>query len=122
MRKQDFDYLVTVVDEWWGRPVRHLLHPVFLYQFGDTAFVGEVEGAVVGFLVGFSGRRDPGEAYIHMVAVAPASRHAGVARALYETFFAAVAARGCRRIKAITTPGNRGSVAFHNADGIRRGH
>ncbi|MEW6046691.1 MAG: GNAT family N-acetyltransferase [Bacillota bacterium] len=118
MRKQDFDYLVTVVDEWWGRPVRHLLHPVFLYQFGDTAFVAENKGAVVGFLVGFAGQRDPEEAYVHMVAVAPASRHAGVGRALYESFIEVVAERGCRRIKAITTPGNRESVAFHTRMGF----
>lgn len=40
-------------------------------------------------------------------------------RALYEAFIADVSGRGVRRVKAITWPGNRASVGFHQAIGFR---
>ena len=39
-------------------------------------------------------------------------------RRLYERFFADVAARGVRRVTAVTWPGNRAPVAFHRAMGF----
>lgn len=37
LTREDFDRLCLSLDEWWGAPVCHLLHPMFLEQFGDTA-------------------------------------------------------------------------------------
>jgi len=113
MTKSDFDYLQGAIDGWWGRPIKHILHPVYLYQFGNTAFMAEENDQIVGFLVGFVSQREHQEAYIHMVAVDPKVRKRGIARALYNQFFAVVAELGCQRVKAITLPINRISIAFH---------
>ena len=118
MNKQDFNFLLEVVDDWWGSQVRHMLHPMLLYQFGDTAFVAEDKGQVVGFLAGFISQKDPLEAYIHLAAVDPKQRLTGTARTLYEHFISEVLSRGCDRLKAITLPENTGSIAFHRKMGF----
>jgi predicted GNAT superfamily acetyltransferase len=120
MNKADFDYLLGVLDAWWGgRPIHHLLHPVYLYQFGDTAFVVEENTQVTGFLVGFVAQTMTGEAYVHLVGTAPAARKHGVARSLYERFFSVAQSRGCRCVKAITVPTNQVSIDFHQQMGFR---
>lgn len=119
MTKSDFDYLLTVIDDWWGRPTSYKFHPVYLYQFGNTAFVMEDQGRVVGFVVGFISQADPREAYIHLVAADPQFRSRGIGRALYNHFCAEVLARGCCRVRAITMPNNRDSIAFHQHMGFR---
>ena len=49
----------------------------------------------------------------------PAERGSGLGRLLYEAFFAAAEARGCVLVRAITSPVNRGSVAFHQRMGFQ---
>lgn len=119
MTKSDFDYLLTVIDNWWGWPTSFKFHPVYLYQFGNTAFVMEDNGKVVGFVVGFISQTDPQEAYIHLVATEPQYRTKGIARTLYKRFFTEVFTRGCCRVRAITIPTNRESIAFHKHMGFR---
>lgn len=119
MTKADFDFLLGEVDAWWGgREIRPLLHPAHLYQFGDMAFVADVDGAVAGFIVGFVSQTAPDEAYVHLAATSPTVRGQGVGRALYARFCAVAAARGCRRVKGITTPTNTDSIAFHRRLGF----
>jgi predicted GNAT superfamily acetyltransferase len=50
--------------------------------------------------------------------VRPSLRRSGLARALYERFFDEMRASGCRRVDAITGPGNRRSQEFHAAMGF----
>lgn len=69
-------------------------------------------------LIGFVSQKDPSEAYIHLVGTDPGRRGRGRARALYEHFFAEARRRGCARVKAITSPKNAGSIAFHRAMGF----
>jgi GNAT superfamily N-acetyltransferase len=116
----DHARLVGLVDEWWGgRKLHHLLPKLWLQHFTGTSWLAEDEdGKPVGFLIGFISPDRPDEAYIHMVATNPNLRRAGLGRALYERFFAEVAARGARRVTAITWPGNRVSVGFHRAMGF----
>ena len=61
----------------------------------------------------------PGEAYIHFVGVDPGERSQGLGRRLYGTFFDVVQARGCTRVRAVTSPVNTGSIAFHRRMGFR---
>lgn len=116
----DHAALVERMDEWWaGRRVRHLLPRLWLRHFTGTSWVAEDPGgAVVGFLVGFVSPDQPDQAYVHLVATSPNHRRGGLGRALYERFLEDVAARGVRRVSAITWPGNRTSVAFHRAMGF----
>jgi ribosomal protein S18 acetylase RimI-like enzyme len=114
------DYLrvTRVVDEWWGgRQMAAMLPKLFFVHFRDTSFVAESEdGALAGFLCGFRSQSFADEAYVHFVGVDPATRGSGLGRELYERFFAAVAPRTV--VRAVTSPVNERSVAFHRAIGF----
>jgi ribosomal protein S18 acetylase RimI-like enzyme len=114
----DYDPIIAVVDDWWGRPIRSALPRVFLDHFHATSTIAETDGALAGFLVGFLSPSQPDAAYIHFVGVDPALRGNGLARVLYERFFALAAADGRRVVRAITAPHNVGSIAFHTAMGF----
>jgi ribosomal protein S18 acetylase RimI-like enzyme len=74
---------------------------------------------MVAFLVAFLSPSRPDEAYIHFVGVHPDHRHAGLARSLYEAFFAYAAGSGRSRVTAVTSAANTGSIAFHEHMGFR---
>jgi GNAT superfamily N-acetyltransferase len=118
----DHRTIVAVVDGWWGgdRTVALLLPRLWFDHFAGTSWVVESgDRRLEGFLVGFISPDDPATAYIHMVSTNPNRRRAGLGRRLYERFFDDAAARGARRVSALTWPGNRVSVAFHTAMGFR---
>ena len=60
----------------------------------------------------------PDAAYIHFIGVHPAHRRGGLARVLYERFFAMAAADGRTVVRAVTSPVNARSIAFHAALGF----
>ena len=93
-----------------------MLPKLFFVHFRDTSFVVDDDGEIAGFLCGFRSQTHADEAYIHFVGVDPDRRGAGVARALYERFFEAVAPRTI--VRAVTSPVNERSVAFHRALGF----
>ncbi|MEM9072575.1 MAG: GNAT family N-acetyltransferase [Myxococcota bacterium] len=115
IQKVDYDYLVRVMDRWWGGPAGQRAHPIFFYEFGDHALIAEDGDEVVGFLLGFI-TVDLG--YIHLVGIEPGHRRRGVGQALYHHFTDRCQAAGARRIKAIAAVGNDASVAFHDALGF----
>jgi ribosomal protein S18 acetylase RimI-like enzyme len=90
-----------------------MLPRLFFVHFRETSFVAERGGQVIGFLVGFVSQTFADEAYIHFAGVHPDFRKNGVARALYERFFEAVARLGRGVVRCITSPVNKGSVSFH---------
>ena len=113
----DYATVIGVVDQWWGgRPMAAMLPKLLFVHFRDTSFVAEEDARIVGFLCGFRSQTHDDEAYIHFVGVDPASRGAGVGRALYERFFEAVAPRTV--VRGVTAPVNERSVAFHRALGF----
>lgn len=113
----DYARVIDVVDEWWGgRQMASMLPKLFFVHFADTSFVAEEDGALAGFLVGFRSQTHDDEAYVHFVGIDPAHRGSGLGRALYQRFFAAVAPR--RTVRAVTSPVNERSVAFHRALGF----
>jgi ribosomal protein S18 acetylase RimI-like enzyme len=120
----DYDQIIAVVDEWWGRPIRPALARVFLDHFFATSTIAESGtaenkgGELAGFLIGFLSPSQPDAAYIHFVGVHPSLRGNGLARVLYERFFALAAANGRPLVTAITAPQNAGSIAFHTAMGF----
>ena len=117
-RPDDYDAIIAVVDEWWGRPIAGVLPRLFLDHFHATSLVAELDGELAGFLIGFHSPSAPEQAYIHFVGVAPATRGNGLARRLYEAFFAGAFRDGCTLVHAITSPVNTGSIAFHRAMGF----
>jgi ribosomal protein S18 acetylase RimI-like enzyme len=119
IRPQDYQAVMSVIDDWWnGRQMADKLPRLFFEHFTDTSFAAERHGELAGFLVGFISQSRPGEAYIHFVGVHPDERGRGLGRRLYEHFFAAVRARGCELVRAITAPVNQGSIGFHRQMGF----
>ncbi|MGH3156203.1 MAG: GNAT family N-acetyltransferase, partial [Streptosporangiaceae bacterium] len=95
----------------WGY-LRGLHHAMFFVEFGDTAFVARSGGAeIVGYLLGLVA--PTGDGYVHFIAVRDDARHLGLGRKLYDAFTAAAKERGATGLKAITSPENTGSLAFH---------
>jgi GNAT superfamily N-acetyltransferase len=125
--KGDFDRIVEVIDHWWGGPIGTFAHPIFFYELGNEALVVESGSEMIGFLLGFVVAGAAGHApteeggghtgYVHLVGIHPDYRRRGVGRLLYDRFTDECRAAGCERMKAITTPGNEGSIRFHVALG-----
>lgn len=116
----DHPTIVDLVDEWWGGLRVHEQLPRLWFQhFTGTSWIVEsADGRPAGFLVGFVSPDDPSVGYVHMVGTSPNHRRRGLGRRLYERFIDDVSKRGVRRVRAITWPGNRPSVAFHRAIGF----
>jgi predicted GNAT superfamily acetyltransferase len=117
-RPADFDTIIAVVDDWWGRAAARGLTRLFLDHFFGTSLIAEHGGELAGFLIGFMSPSKPKDAYIHFAAVAPAWRRTGLARSLYEQFFDRARHDGRTVVKAITSPQNGASIAFHRAMGF----
>jgi predicted GNAT superfamily acetyltransferase len=116
----DYRPVITVLNEWWGgRHMSDMLPKLFFVHFSSTGFIAEEDGSIIGFLVGFISQTRPDEAYIHFSGVHPDFRKRGIARTLYDRFFAAVRSRGCREVRCVTSIVNKTSIAFHTALGFR---
>ncbi|MGW1835934.1 GNAT family N-acetyltransferase [Streptomyces sp. BBFR2] len=130
-RVTDHPALVRCVQHWWGdsrtpeeaRALSLLLPRLFLQFFSRTSLVLESPeagdgGGVQAFLVGFHAPENTTDAYIHFVGVHPELRGQGVGRQLYTAFFAQAAEAGRTDVRAIVSPGNAASLAFHQAMGF----
>ncbi|HEY0717152.1 MAG TPA: GNAT family N-acetyltransferase [Streptosporangiaceae bacterium] len=118
-RGTDLAAILADYPRFWGarEQPRFLHHPMFITEFGDTAFVARrPDGQILAYLLGFIA--PTGDAYIHLVAVRDDARGQGMARRLYATFAEAAVGRGARALKAITSPGNAESLTFHQALGF----
>jgi ribosomal protein S18 acetylase RimI-like enzyme len=118
-KPQDYDAMVAVASEWWGRDMVPGLPRLFLDHFWATSlFAEDPEHQITGFLVGFHSPSEPTEAYIHYVAVHPAERRSGLARRMYSGFFDHAIAEGRTVVRAITSPSNEQSIEFHRHMGF----
>jgi GNAT superfamily N-acetyltransferase len=126
--KGDFDRIVEVIDHWWGGPISTFAHPIFFYELGEQALVVEQGSEMIGFLLGFlspgpdtdteaAAAKGGRTGNVHLVGIHPDYRRRGVGRLLYDRFTQECREAHCLRMKAITTPGNEGSIRFHLALG-----
>ena len=90
-----------------------MLPKLFLVHFCPTSFVAEHDGLIVGFVVGLVSQSYRDEGYIHFVGVHPNFREGGLGRQLYERVFETMIRNGCRLVRCVTSPVNKGSIAFH---------
>lgn len=118
-RPADYDDIISVADQWWGRDVAATLPRLFLDHFASSSLVVEDDDGLAGFLVGFVSQSQPLIAYVHFAGVRPGRRRTGLARRLYAEFADAARNRGCDQIHAITSPGNEASIRFHRALGFQ---
>jgi len=119
----DYDAIIAVVDQWWGRPMTGALQRLFLDHFWPTSLIAETRtddgrAVLAGFLVGFASQADAQTAYIHFVGVAPSERGTGLGRHLYQLFFDLTRADGRYVVHAVTGSANIASIGFHRALGF----
>ncbi|MBO2455544.1 GNAT family N-acetyltransferase [Actinomadura barringtoniae] len=125
-RPDDHTTLIAAIEDWWAdsrtpeeaRELSRQLPKLFLKHFAGTSLLMEGDAGVEGFLIGFHSADHSDESYIHVIGVHPDKRKDGVARELYEHFFEKAAAAGRTRVRAITSPRNKGSIAFHRSMGF----
>jgi GNAT superfamily N-acetyltransferase len=102
---------------YWGeRDLRGLHLAVLVREFGPTCLVARGADGIVGYVFGFV--TPGGTGYVHLVATRDDARGRGLGRRLYGAFAEAAEGQGARRLKAITSTGNVGSIAFHRRLGF----
>lgn len=115
----DYQRVISVLNDWWGgRRMVEMLPKLFFTHFRQTSFIAERDGALAGFLTGFFSQTFADESYIHFAGVNPAFRGQGVARLLYERFFATSLEAGRTVVRGVTAPVNKVSIAFHTQMGF----
>ena len=115
---EDYDTVVGVVDDWWGRPVSQALPRLFFDHFWPTSRIAEDERGLAGFVVALISPGQPEVAYVHFVGVRPDQRRNGLARSLYEEVAQVAREDGCRELRAVTAPSNAASARFHQRLGF----
>ena len=121
--KKDYDQILTSIDAFWDERISDARvalfhHALFVHELGDTAFVVEdLGGTITAYLFGFFSTTAT-VAYVHVIAVRATHRRLGLATALYRHLAGVAMGRGAHSIKAITTPGNEASIAFHASLGM----
>ena len=118
MTRADFDRIITDHSTYWESDLTYQLHhPIFIHEFGDTAYVIKDDQTIAAYLMGFVSQTEP-TAYVHLVAVHPDYRRKGLARQLYEHFIDEARRRGCTRLKATGHPSNQQTIQFHLSLGM----
>ena len=115
----DAEAVVAAIDDWW--PGIHMVHgvcPQLLEHFGDTCLIGEDDGRLVAFLVGFMSQRFPDAGYVHYMGVRPDLRGGGLGTEMYRRFAATTRERGRARVLAEAGAWNVRSIAFHKRVGF----
>jgi ribosomal protein S18 acetylase RimI-like enzyme len=116
----DHRSIITVVDEWWGGRHMALMVPkLFFRLFRPTSFVAMHGDLVVGFVIALVSQSDRDEGYIHFVGVHPDFRKSGLGSLLYDQVFEAMKDLGCKVVRCVTSPINKGSIAFHLQMGFK---
>jgi len=91
VNSSDYHVIFPVINDWWGgRQMSDMLPKLFFDHFQNTSFIAEIDGKIVGFLIGFLSQSRNDEAYIHFVGVHPEYRKQNIARKLYNQFFRVV--------------------------------
>jgi len=116
--KVDYDYIISVLDQWWGGPAGKRADPMFFYEFGDHALMAERDGQLIGFLFGVMVPAPSATGYVHLVGIHPDHRRRSVGKHLYEHFSERCRAAGMKRIKSIASAGHEGPVRFHQSMGF----
>src|SRR5262249_4326378 len=115
---QDYMQILKELSDFWdGRDIRQLHHPFLIHEFGNSAFVIRDDFRVVAYLFGFLSQPEP-VGYVHTIACRACARRQHLAPPRCEHSVQCARRHGCKHIKAITTPSNAGSIAFHKSLGM----
>ncbi|MDM5336336.1 GNAT family N-acetyltransferase [Fictibacillus enclensis] len=123
VRSSDYYVISPLINEWWGgRQMADMLPKLFFDHFTTTSFIAEKEGKIIGFLIGFLSQSYPDAAYIHFVGIDPRHRKNNVGKQLYHEFFKVVKKNGRKVARAVTSPVNKTSIAYHTKMGFHIEH
>ncbi|MGW1749043.1 N-acetyltransferase family protein [Streptomyces sp. NPDC002092] len=113
----DIQQVLADHPRYWGdRDLRDLHLLALVQEFGETCLVARSDDGILGYLIGFV--TPGGTGYVHLIATRDDVRGSGLGRELYGAFAEAARRQGAVRLKAITSLGNKGSVAFHRSLGF----
>jgi GNAT superfamily N-acetyltransferase len=114
---EQFQLVLDDHGRYWGdRDLRALHLHALVQEFPLTSLVAVAEDGIRGYAFGFV---TPDRlAYVHLIATRDDARGTGVGRRLYGAFVEAARNQDAVRLKAITSVGNAGSIAFHRALGF----
>ena len=116
---QDFLGILTDLEDFWGSDrARAVHHPMFVHEFGDTAWVVREDGRVVGYLFGFWSQTEP-IGYIHLVGVRRSHQRLGIGRSLYERFEALARERAAQDSRPSRLPSTPTQSSFTGASASR---
>lgn len=90
-------------------------------DFADTSAVVRVDGAPVGFVIGFIRPADPETVVVWQIAVDAAQRGNGFAGKLLDHLVERLTGRGVRYLETTITPDNTASIALFDAMARRWG-
>ncbi|MGV9412807.1 N-acetyltransferase family protein [Nocardia sp. NPDC003693] len=104
-------------ERYWGdRDLRAQHLTILVHEFPETCLVAVCDRGIHGYILGFV---TPARvAYTHLIAARDDARGTGLGRRLYAAFATAAADLGAQSLKAITSPANEGSIAFHRSLGF----
>ena len=98
--KEDYDQIITDMADFWNSSnvdnLQRQHDPIYLYEFGNTAFMIRESKKVIGYLLGFYSQTSP-TAYVKFVGVRTSHRQRGVGHALYEYFHYGCETTGLQR-------------------------
>ncbi|PMD98807.1 hypothetical protein BWI97_03060 [Siphonobacter sp. BAB-5405] len=110
------DYFIIIRDivSFWGSErTLSFHHPIYIHEFGNTAFVIREEQKPVAYLFGFLSQTDQ-SGYVHLVGIRESHQKKGLGTLLYQHFINYCKTKGRTHVRAITTPENTKSIAFHH--------
>lgn len=114
VKGSDYNAISPLINEWWGgRQMSDMLPKLFFVHFNETSYIAEINGEIVGFLIGFLSQSYTNEAYIHFVGVHPEYRKNNIGKKLYNEFFHVVKKNDRNIVRCVTSPVNKASIAYH---------
>lgn len=114
----DFLQILTDITDFWGSDrTLSFHHPMFINEFGNTAFVIKIRDKVVAYLLGFISQTEL-TGYVHLIGVRQSHQKNGLGKKLYRHFIEYLKSNNIKNLKAITTPTNEMSINFHLGIGM----
>ncbi len=109
----DYNQIINDITDFWGSDrTLHVHNPILIHEFGNTAYVINLDGRVIAYLFGFFSQTE-NTAYVHLMAVREEYQRKGLGEALYNHFINIARSKNYKKVKAITSPGNIKSINFH---------
>lgn len=116
----DFLQILTDIKDFWGSDrTLSYHHPMFVNEFGNSAFVikNKNDNLVIAYIFGFISQTEE-TGYVHLIGVRLNHQKKGIGRKLYGHFIEYLKKHGIQNLKAITSPINEKSIKFHLGIGM----